>query len=74
MYTKEMYIDEIKNWIKKNGYDAEKIANLTFDIRLSNGLELDDNLYNALGDIAAMEGGPEFEMTEKQFYEFLEKI
>jgi len=74
MYTKEIYIKEIKDWIKKNGYDAEKVGNITFDIRRKHWRETDRKLYDALGDIAAMEGGPEFELTEQQFYEFLEKM
>ncbi len=74
MYTKEIYIKKIKDWIKKNGYNAAKIGNITFDIRIEHSREIDDRLDDALGDIAAMEGGPEFEMTEEQFYEYLDKI
>ncbi len=74
MYTKEMYSKEIKDWIKKNGYNAEKIGNITFDIRSRYWRETNQKLYDALGDIAAMEGGQEFEMTEEEFYNYLDKI
>jgi hypothetical protein len=74
MYTNEMYKIEIERFIKVKGYNSSIVAQKTFDIFLEQGGFVDKNLYNKLIYIFTMEEGPEFEMTEKQFYEFLEKM
>jgi len=74
MYTKNDFKIEIKKVINDNGYDAEIIAKETYKIYVEHVREIDRELREKLLDIATMEMGPEFEMTEKEFMDFLDKM
>jgi hypothetical protein len=74
MYTKNMYKENIFNFIKNNGYDAKIISKETFKIFCDHQKDIDDILYEKLIDIFTMEEGPEFEMTEEEFRKFINKL
>lgn len=74
MYTKEIYKKEILQKIKDNGYDPNTIAKITYDIFMKHQLEMDNEVYEKLLDIANMEMGTEFAMTEEEFNKFLKKM
>lgn len=74
MYTKEIYKKEILQKIKDNGYDPNTVAKLTYNIFIKHQREMDHEVYEKLLDIANMEMGPEFEMTEEEFNQFLQKM
>ena len=74
MYTIENYKDEINKIINLNGYDPIIVAKKTYKIYFNHIREIDKNTRDILLDIATMEDGPEFEMTETEFNQFLQKI
>lgn len=74
MYTKDDYKNEIQKFISVKGYHAAILAKHTYKIYLEYIRELDNNLRNNLLDIAAMESGPEYEMMEDEFNEYLNKM
>ncbi|OGT63806.1 MAG: hypothetical protein A3J38_08795 [Gammaproteobacteria bacterium RIFCSPHIGHO2_12_FULL_45_9] len=74
MYTKEMFKKDIQELISEKGYKPEKVGKKAFDLCMANIGEVDDELYNILMDVATMENGPEFEMTEEEFNQFLQKM
>lgn len=73
-YTKEMFKQEIKILIAKNGYDPVNIAKDTSKIFFRNQADIDLYLRDKMLDIMTMEDGLEFEMTEEEFNVFLNKI
>ncbi|TBU87460.1 hypothetical protein DNJ95_19110 [Stutzerimonas kirkiae] len=56
------------------GFDVFKISKEAFAIYQEPGLSLTRDLDMALLSLIAMEEGPEFEMTEKEFQDLLSKI
>ncbi|MPR05112.1 hypothetical protein F0169_25395 [Pseudomonas sp. MAFF 212408] len=57
-----------------DGFDIFKISKEALDIYQDPNLSLTKNLDIALLSLMAMVEGPEFEMTEKEFYDFLSDI
>lgn len=74
MYTKDIYKTEIINLISEKGYDPVLIAKRTYELYMNHMREIDRELREKLLDIANMEMGAEFEMTEEEFNDFLNKI
>ncbi len=74
MYTKDIYKTEMKQLISKNGYDPKVIAKRAYEIYLDHMRDIDDEFRDKLLDVATMENGPEFEMTEKEFNNFLDEM
>ena len=72
-FTKEMYKSEIKKFCE-SGYDPISVGKRTFSIFFEHQGDLDSKFREKLLDIAVMEEGPEFAMTEKEFYEFLDNM
>ena len=56
------------------GFDIFKISKEAFGIYQDPGLSLTKDLDMALLSLMAMEDGPEFEMTEKEFQGLLSEI
>lgn len=56
------------------GFDIFKISKEALDIYQDPNLSLTKDLDIALLSLMAMVEGPEFEMTEKEFYDFLSDI
>lgn len=73
-YTKEMFKPEIISLIAKNGYDPIAIAKTTSKIFFRHQADIDLYLRDKMLDIMTMEDGPEFELTEEEFNDFLKKI
>ncbi len=73
MYTSDMFKEEMYKLLKE-GYDpvivAKKASRLFFEYRADTSHALDEKML----DIMTMEDGPEFEMTEEEFVEFLENL
>ncbi|XCY74253.1 hypothetical protein QLG25_27945 [Pseudomonas sp. CBR-F] len=57
-----------------DGFDIFKISKEALDIYQDPNLSLTKDLDIALLSLMAMVEGPEFEMTEKEFYDFLSDI
>lgn len=74
MYTKEHYKKEILELMKSQGYNPVIVAKVTFSIFMNHQRDLDSCLYEKMLDIANMDMGQEFEMTETEFKEFIEKM
>lgn len=73
-YTKTMFKNEILLFMRVNGYEAANIAKFTSKMYFLHQADLDLALREKMLDIMTMEDGPEFEMTENEFNEFLDKI
>jgi hypothetical protein len=72
-YTKDMFKQEIfQKCIGK--YDPIKIAKVTSTILFKNRADIDIKLEEKMLDLMTMEDGPEFEMTEEEFNQFLQKM
>ena len=74
MYSKENYKKDVNYFIQKNGYIPAEIGKLTYKIFINHQRDIDDSLYDKLLDIANMEMGEEFEMSEEEFNTFLKKL
>lgn len=74
MYTKENYKREILQAIKEKGYNPNFVAKRTYQIYMNHIREIDRELREKLLDIVNMEMGAEFEMTEEEFNQFLQKM
>jgi hypothetical protein len=74
MYTKDDYKIEIKKFISNRDYDPTLIAKLTYEIYVDHAREINRELREKLLDVANMEMGPEFELTENEFKDFLDKL
>lgn len=74
MYTKEIYKKEILQAIKDNGYDSNTVAKITYKIFMKHQRDMDHEVYEKLLDIVNMEMESEFEMTEEEFNQFLQKM
>lgn len=74
MYTKEAYKSQIKTFIQERGYDPSEVAKRTFQLFTMHRHDIKDDLYEKLIDIFTMEAGPEFEMTEEEFKEFINNM
>ncbi|WP_152227179.1 hypothetical protein [Pseudomonas sp. SCB32] len=60
--------------VVSEGFDIFKISKEAFEIYQDTGFSLTSDLDVALLSLMAMEEGPEFEMTEKEFQELLSDI
>lgn len=74
MYTKNDYKSDMKKLILDNGYIPNLIAKKSYEIYMDHASEINKKMRDVLLDIATMEDGPEFEMTEEEFKKFLEDI
>ncbi len=74
MYTKDVYKAEIIKLISDKGYNPILVAKRTYELYMDHVREIDRELREKLLDIANMEMGPEFEKTEDEFKDFLDKI
>ena len=74
MYSKELFKKEIKLYIDKNGYEPAHVAKQAYQIYETHVRNIDHDLREKLLDIANMDMGPEFELTEEEFNLFLESI
>lgn len=72
-YTKEMFKKTMGQYLNGN-YDPVVVANKTSAILFNNRADIDFELEEFMLDIITMEDGPEFEMTEKEFREFLDNM
>lgn len=74
MYEKEAFIRDINEFVTQHGYDPVLVAKKAYKIYEEHIREIDRNLREKILDVANMEMGPEFELTEKEFSDFLKKI
>lgn len=74
MYTKADYKTEIEKLILVNGYVPTLIAKKSYEIYMDHVSDVDIKMRSILLDVATMENGPEFEMTEEEFKIFLEEM
>jgi hypothetical protein len=69
----QLVADRLENAIA-GGFDTFKVSKEAFSIYQESGLSLTKNIDMALLSLIAMEEGPEFEMTEKEFQRLLAEI
>lgn len=74
MYTSTNYKEDITKLIIDKGYDPVIVAKFTYQLFSAHQSDIDDDLYNKMIDIFTMEDGPEFEMTENEFMDFIEQM
>ena len=74
MYTKYNFKNDAKKMIKSSGYDPVKMAKMAYGKFSEHQRDIDNELYEKLLDIANMEIGKEYEMTEEEFKKFLEEM
>lgn len=74
MYTKESFKKEIREFIEKSGYDSDLVAKKAYQIYSEHIRDIDRELRDKLLDIANMDMGPEFEMSEDEFNEFVKNM
>ena len=72
-YTAKDFKRDMLNELKK-GYDPYKIGHAAWMIYFNEGINIDDGIDNKIMTILVMEEGPEFQMTEEQFREFLDNL
>lgn len=73
-YSKEMFESDLNQLILENGYDPVLVAKYTskqFGLRQA---DIDLYLRKKMLDIMTMEDGPEFEMSEDEFNEFIKNM
>lgn len=73
-YTKEMFKGDLENLVREGGYDPVKIAKYTSKMFSLRQADIDLYLRGKMLDIMTMEDGPEFELSEDEFSEFLKNI
>lgn len=74
MYTKKNFKNDAKTLIESCGYDPIKMAKMAYDKFSEHQRDIDNELYEKLLDVANMEMGEEYEMTEDEFNKFLDEI
>ncbi|MGG5224170.1 hypothetical protein [Pseudomonas syringae pv. coryli] len=73
MSMEDIVVDRLGR-VVADGFDIFKISKEALDIYQDPNLSLTKDLDIALLSLMAMGEGPEFEMTEKEFYDFLSDI
>ena len=73
MYTSADFRRDLESEMD-NGYDIVRIARFAFMIYQKHGGGLSQELDEKVLQVAAMEEGPEFEMTEDELRRFAKKL
>lgn len=73
MSMEDIVADRLER-VVADGFDIFKISKKALNIYQDTSLSLTKNLDIALLSLMAMVEGPEFEMAEKEFYDFLSDI
>lgn len=58
----------------EKGYDPVRVAQVAFDIIQELGAKISTEFHNEILGVAVMEEGPQFEMTEIQLREYLDRM
>ena len=72
-YTKEMFKSDLRKLCGEK-YDPRVIAKITSNILFSRRADIHIELEDKMLDLVLMEEGPEFEMTEAEFKDFMDKL
>lgn len=73
-YTKKQFVQELKQQLQY-GYDIQEVANWAHWLRIDKSEEIDDpQLEEIMSDIAVMEAGPEFELSEEEILDLINKL
>ncbi|MBD8124495.1 MULTISPECIES: hypothetical protein [Pseudomonas] len=70
----DIVADRLERVVVADGFNIFKISKEALDIYQDPNISLAKDLDIALVSLMAMVEGPEFEMTEKEFYDFLSDI
>ena len=57
-----------------NGFDVVRIARVAFSAYHEHSRDIGPDLYDKMMQIIVMEEGPEFELSEKELREFIDKL
>jgi len=68
--TKHRFLKGLSLLIENEGYSAEKISRYVFEFSLD--YRIDDSKLNFVIDfLKGMDAGPEFELSEEEFWDFI---
>ena len=73
-YTKKQFIQELKQQLQY-GYDIQEVANWAYCLSIDKYHEINDPKLNKIMDnIAVMGAGPEFELSEEELLDLINKL
>lgn len=72
-YTKKQFVEELKQQLQY-GYDVKKVANWAHWLSIDKHREIDSELYEIMQDLAVMGEGSEFELSEKEVLNLINKL
>ena len=73
-YTKKQFVQELKQQLQY-GYDIQEVANWAYLLRIDRYREIDDSeLDDIIYTIHMMEAGPEFELSEEEILDLINKL
>ena len=73
-YTKKQFAEELKQQLQY-GYDIKEVANWAYWLSIDKYHEINDPELNKIMDnIAIMEAGPEFELSEEEILDLINKL
>ncbi|QDU09243.1 hypothetical protein [Gimesia aquarii] len=72
-YTPKDFRNDIIKEIEK-GFDPIRIGQAAYDINLELGTKISTDFHNEILGVMVMEAGPEFEMTESELRDYLDRM
>lgn len=72
-YTPDDFRNDMISEIEK-GYDPVRVAQAAYDIYQDPDIDTSTEFANEIMGVMLMEAGPEFEMTEEQLREYLDRM
>ena len=72
-YTPDDFRNDLICEIER-GYDPVRVAQVAFGIMQDLGAKISTEYHNEILGVAVMEEGPQFEMTETQLREYLDRM
>ena len=72
-YTPNDFRNDMISEIEK-GYDPVRVAQAAYGIIQELGAKISTEFHNEILGVAVMEEGPQFEMTETQLREYLDRM
>ncbi|WP_146176073.1 hypothetical protein [Chromobacterium haemolyticum] len=68
---RKLFLSGIKLITDNNGYSADKISRFAYEFYLDFDIE-DEALSDAVSFLKGMDAGPEFELSEKDFWSYID--
>lgn len=68
---RKLFLAGIESIISTDGYSADKIARFAYGFYLDFNIE-DESLSDTISFLKGMDAGPEFELSEKEFWDYID--